>query len=199
MGTIPQIEQFVCWLKSMKDIPVKVVIAGNHEVILEKDFYETSWKLFHQEKADHEAAVDKLRSAGNGIVYLLDESYNVDAAKILHKKWQKQKKQEKNQVSAAVTETSEDSANNESAPQPGSPVDVDPVEGESADSGSIGEDNSEVDPRQGWNQGYKIYGSPWQPEFYNWAFNVERGKLHGMDQSRITNYLFFFPFFFFFS
>lgn len=24
--------------------------------------------------------------------------------------------------------------------------------------------------------GLNIYGSPWQPEFYNWAFNVKRGK-----------------------
>jgi Icc-related predicted phosphoesterase len=24
--------------------------------------------------------------------------------------------------------------------------------------------------------GIKIYGSPWQPRFYNWAFNVERGE-----------------------
>lgn len=23
--------------------------------------------------------------------------------------------------------------------------------------------------------GVKIYGSPWQPEFYNWAFNLQRG------------------------
>jgi Icc-related predicted phosphoesterase len=24
-------------------------------------------------------------------------------------------------------------------------------------------------------EGIKIYGSPWQPEFFNWAFNLERG------------------------
>ena len=24
--------------------------------------------------------------------------------------------------------------------------------------------------------GLKIYGTPWQPEFYNWAFNLQRGK-----------------------
>ena len=23
----------------------------------------------------------------------------------------------------------------------------------------------------------KFYGSPWQPEFYNWAFNLARGKV----------------------
>ena len=25
-------------------------------------------------------------------------------------------------------------------------------------------------------EGLKIYGSPWQPEFYNWAFNLPRGE-----------------------
>lgn len=25
-------------------------------------------------------------------------------------------------------------------------------------------------------EGIKIYGSPWQPWFYNWAFNLQRGK-----------------------
>lgn len=25
-------------------------------------------------------------------------------------------------------------------------------------------------------EGVKIYGSPWQPEFYNWAFNIPRGS-----------------------
>lgn len=26
--------------------------------------------------------------------------------------------------------------------------------------------------------GVKFYGTPWQPEFCNWAFNVQRGELH---------------------
>ena len=25
-------------------------------------------------------------------------------------------------------------------------------------------------------EGLKIYGSPWQPEFFNWAFNLKRGE-----------------------
>ena len=31
--------------------------------------------------------------------------------------------------------------------------------------------------KDGWVKidGIKIYGSPWQPEFYNWAFNLPRG------------------------
>ena len=25
-------------------------------------------------------------------------------------------------------------------------------------------------------EGLYVYGSPWQPYFYNWAFNLQRGK-----------------------
>lgn len=25
-------------------------------------------------------------------------------------------------------------------------------------------------------EGYSIYGSPWQPEFCNWGFNLDRGE-----------------------
>ncbi|MCV4639396.1 hypothetical protein OFB62_29305, partial [Escherichia coli] len=25
-------------------------------------------------------------------------------------------------------------------------------------------------------EGFKVYGSPWQPRFYDWAFNLERGQ-----------------------
>ena len=25
-------------------------------------------------------------------------------------------------------------------------------------------------------RGLKVWGSPWQPEFYNWGFNLERGQ-----------------------
>ncbi|KAG0017187.1 hypothetical protein BGZ80_008541 [Entomortierella chlamydospora] len=89
LGTHAQLDQFVDWIKSLTDIPLKIIIAGNHEVILDKEYYETNWRKFHPEKEDQRAAVDKLRSAGHGIVYLDNESYNVDGAKILYEKSQK--------------------------------------------------------------------------------------------------------------
>ncbi|KAF9108508.1 hypothetical protein BGX27_008326 [Mortierella sp. AM989] len=144
MGTIAQIDQFVSWMKSLTHIPLKVIVAGNHEVILDKEFYEKNWKNFHTSKEDHQAAVDKLKSAGHGIVYLDNESFNVDGGKILYKKWQKLENQRKQQGSLE----------------------------------QIHAKGAAVDPREGWSQGYKIWGSPWQPEFFNWAFNEERGKLH---------------------
>ncbi|KAF9356580.1 metallophosphoesterase domain-containing protein 1 [Mortierella sp. AD094] len=152
MGTTAQIDQFICWMKSLTNIPLKIIIAGNHEVILDKEFYETNWRNFHPAKEDQQAAVNKLRSAGHGIVYLDNESYNIDGAKILYKKWQKQEKQN----------------------MKGKTLQQIHAEGAAAATSEI----AAVDPRQDWTEGYQVWGSPWQPEFFNWAFNEERGKLH---------------------
>ncbi|KAF9368059.1 hypothetical protein CPC16_005753, partial [Podila verticillata] len=152
MGTTAQIDQFICWLKSLTHIPIKVVVAGNHEVILDKEFYEQHWHRFHTTKEDHEAAVNKLKSAGHGIIYLNNELYIVDGAKLLHKKYQKQKKQSSMKVMTQHVDTA------------------------GADDMDI-DDSVVLDPREGWVEGYRIWASPWQPEFWEWAFNEVRGKL----------------------
>ncbi|KAF9200320.1 metallophosphoesterase domain-containing protein 1 [Podila verticillata] len=152
MGTTAQIDQFICWLKSLTHIPIKVVVAGNHEVILDKEFYEQHWQRFHTTKEDHEAAVNKLKSAGHGIIYLNNELYIVDGAKLLHKKYQKQKKQSSMKVMTQHVDTA------------------------GADDMDI-DDSVVLDPREGWVEGYRIWASPWQPEFWEWAFNEVRGKL----------------------
>jgi len=36
-------------------------------------------------------------------------------------------------------------------------------------------------------EGIKIYGSPWQPEFFNWAFNLPRGKSLAEKWSKIPD------------
>ncbi|KAK3839806.1 MAG: Metallo-dependent phosphatase-like protein [Linnemannia gamsii] len=152
MGTIAQIDQFIGWLKSLDHIPVKIVVAGNHEVILDKGFYEQHWRRFHTTKEDHQAAVDKLKSAGHGIIYLNNESYVVDGARILHEKYQKQMKQSSMESTTQYVDCVGDNAMDIDAPA---------VE----------------DPREGWIEGYRIWASPWQPEFSQWAFNEIRGKL----------------------
>jgi uncharacterized protein YegP (UPF0339 family) len=154
MGTTAQIDQFIWWLKSLDHIPIKVVVAGNHEVILDKELYEQHWHRFHTTKEDHQVAVDKLKSAGHGIIYLNNESYIVDGAKILLEKYQMQKKQSSMKKTAQHANCEGDDA-----------MDTDA--------------SAVVDPREGWIEGYRIWASPWQPEFYDWAFNEVRGKLKG--------------------
>lgn len=186
MGTTPQIEQFVSWMKSLKHIPVKVIVAGNHEVILDKPFYEDKWHHFHRTKEDHQVALEKLESAGHGIVYLDNSSFQVDGAKILHKKWQKHLKQKQKQESlqggneegtTTLTGDDENDDDNDNNDDVGSTT-----------AAQDGNDNvvAGTDPREGWKQGYKIWASPWQPEFFDWAFNEKRGKLKGNTQSGLS-------------
>ncbi|KAG0278993.1 metallophosphoesterase domain-containing protein 1 [Linnemannia gamsii] len=152
MGTTAQIDQFIDWLKSLTQIPIKIVVAGNHDVVLDKEFYEQHWHRFHTTKEDHQVAVDKLKAAGHGIIYLNNEGYIVNGAQLLHEKNQEQK----NRSSSGIMTQHMDTTG-------GDAMDIDV--------------SSTVDPREGWVEGYRIWASPWQPEFWEWAFNEVRGKL----------------------
>ena len=46
------------------------------------------------------------------------------------------------------------------------------------------QDNTMIYINKEQTQGCKIYGSPWQPEFYSWAFNLPRG---GEDLMQVWN------------
>ncbi|CAG8816179.1 23913_t:CDS:2, partial [Dentiscutata erythropus] len=71
---------------------------------LDKPFYEESWNRFNQYREDANEAINLMRNAGNGIVYLEDESFTIPES------------------------------------------------------------------------GYQLYGSPYTPRFYDWAFNGDRGS-----------------------
>mmetsp|Transcript_14075 Transcript_14075/g.43576 ORF Transcript_14075/g.43576 Transcript_14075/m.43576 type:complete len:333 (-) Transcript_14075:19-1017(-) len=98
-GELDQVQSFVQWLH---DYPAakKVVIAGNHDLTFQPDFYQRAWSRFHPEPYD----CNEVRAAliGSGCCsYLEDATVEVE--------------------------------------------------------------------------GYRIYGSPWQPEFCDWAFNLKLG------------------------
>lgn len=76
----------------------KIVIAGNHEITFQEDFYARRWQRFHHKQADSSAA----RAALTNCTYLEDSVATVE--------------------------------------------------------------------------GVVIYGSPWQPRYFDWAFNVRRGS-----------------------
>jgi Icc-related predicted phosphoesterase/GNAT superfamily N-acetyltransferase len=102
-GSIKQTEDFCAWFSSLP-YKYKIVIAGNHDLTLDKEWYqdENNWRQLHIKKRKNcEKAIEIMRSCKN-LIYLEDES--VEAL------------------------------------------------------------------------GYKIYGSPYQPEFCNWAFNLPRGE-----------------------
>ena len=36
-------------------------------------------------------------------------------------------------------------------------------------------------------EGLRIYGSPWQPEFCDWAFNLPRGEVQSTERSSCSS------------
>ncbi|KAF8625848.1 hypothetical protein AX17_006744 [Amanita inopinata Kibby_2008] len=100
-------EEVVKWLAGLPH-KVKIVIAGNHDLPLHQEWYETDWRGWHEKKQDRKKVVEMMREAG--IVYLECEEYRFRV-------------------------------------------------------------------REGGRM-WSVYGSPWQPWFFDWAFNYERAKAH---------------------
>eukprot|EP00906_Rhabdomonas_costata_P024156 RCo034766 len=97
-GEIEAVRHFSAWLRSLPH-RYKVVIAGNHDVTFEPEFYARNWKRFHIRPYDPVEVRECLRGS---CIYLQDSEVNIE--------------------------------------------------------------------------GIDIYGTPWQPEFCNWAFNLPRGS-----------------------
>lgn len=121
VGLERDITSFVSFLKEQPHA-VKIVIAGNHDITMQPDYYVSMGaQMFHKaslkEGFDKQAYADKCRAhltdpalRALGIHYLQDEGVTI------------------------------------TAPLP-----------------------------DGTSQSLNVYGSPWQPEFYDWAFNLPRG------------------------
>ncbi|RIA91774.1 Metallo-dependent phosphatase-like protein [Glomus cerebriforme] len=103
VGMIEEVRETVNWIKSLPH-EHKVVIAGNHDLTLDETFYEKNWNRFHYNKEDSNEAINIIKNAGHGIVYLYENSFTIP------------------------------------------------------------------------HKGIQIWGSPWTPEFYEWAFNGQRGQ-----------------------
>ncbi|KAF9558986.1 Metallo-dependent phosphatase [Agrocybe pediades] len=108
-GTLADFQQTVDWLCGLPH-PVKIIIAGNHDLPLHKSWYEHHYSRWHSfRKQDTGSILNVLKGAQAdhaGLVYLQDEDY----------------------------------------------------EFQTKDGGRI----------------WSVYGSPWSPEFLNWAFNYDR-------------------------
>mmetsp|Transcript_18209 Transcript_18209/g.35718 ORF Transcript_18209/g.35718 Transcript_18209/m.35718 type:complete len:304 (-) Transcript_18209:84-995(-) len=99
-GELDQVKSFDSWLQHYP-ARHKVVIAGNHDITFEPDYYHFHWQRFHRKPYDCEEVRRVLLESGN-CIYLQD----------------------------SATEIFD----------------------------------------------FKIYGSPWQPEFCDWAFNLRQGE-----------------------
>lgn len=85
-GELAEIETFLDWLKSLSDFRLKLIVAGNHDITLDRFFYQHNWKRFHKEKENNEKIEQlfsdpKLRT-DFGIVYLQDEFFVDEKTKL---------------------------------------------------------------------------------------------------------------------
>ncbi|CAF1152946.1 unnamed protein product [Rotaria sordida] len=104
-GEQNEVENFLKWLKSLTQYRLKIIIAGNHDLTLESEFYERTWQRWHpKNKQDYEKIGQLIRdpslATDYGIIYLEQQEF--------------------------------------------------------------------IDQKTG----LKFYGSPYQPEFNNWGFNL---------------------------
>jgi predicted phosphodiesterase len=78
-GNCSELERFLSWLKTLTEFRLKIIIAGNHDVALDKTFYETNWQRFHTEKQDNGRIINMFNDPtlrnDYGIVYLQDETF----------------------------------------------------------------------------------------------------------------------------
>jgi len=101
-GVGSKVKHFVEWMESLQSkYRHRVVIAGNHDVTLHKEYYERAWSRFHR-RGKEDAELARSVVTGASFTFLEDTAAEIE--------------------------------------------------------------------------GIKFYGSPWQPEFYDWAYNLPRGE-----------------------
>jgi len=117
-GTLHEMETTIEWIRSLPH-PLKIIIAGNHDLPLHQPWYNENYQGWHSVPEDVSLIIDLLKGPGKpvadgpnvsegGLVYLQDQTYEFQT----HENGRK----------------------------------------------------------------WSVYGSPWQPEFCDWAFNYTRDK-----------------------
>ena len=78
-GKPEELEYFLQWLTTLKQYRLKIIIAGNHDVTMDEEYYEKTWNRFHREKYDSQQIQKMFRDptlfTDYGIVYLQDETF----------------------------------------------------------------------------------------------------------------------------
>jgi 3',5'-cyclic AMP phosphodiesterase CpdA len=83
-GTLAEVQEFLAYLASLKQYRLKIIIAGNHDLTLEPDFYERNWdrckgRWRHKKREDYEQIRLLLHNPelifNHGIMYLEQEEF----------------------------------------------------------------------------------------------------------------------------
>jgi len=154
-GHLQEVRQFNTWLGSLPH-PHKIVVAGNHEISFDPNF--KGHKNLSNVKGAHRS-----NHTGDGLEV---------------------------EVLSPASCRRQDSVGSNSAPYIDKHYTYAGEEGEGGGGGAA-MDGQEMEPasikkeltnciyledRSVTLYGIKFYGSPWQPEFHNWGFNLRRGR-----------------------
>ena len=86
-GELSDLKSLIQWMSRLPH-PIKIVIAGNHDVTCEEEYYEEVGRhRFHSVRED-DAAVRSLLRATNVFTYLEDEACEVHGYKVFGAPWQ---------------------------------------------------------------------------------------------------------------
>lgn len=75
-GSISELRKTVAWLEKA-DFEVKIVVAGNHDVTLDSQFYEKHGALFHNQHHQDPEACQRLFTESSSITYLKHEATTI--------------------------------------------------------------------------------------------------------------------------
>ncbi|OCL08398.1 Metallo-dependent phosphatase [Glonium stellatum] len=75
-GSISELRKTVAWLEKA-DFEAKIVIAGNHDITLDSQFYEKHWSLFHNQHRQDPGACQRLFIDSSSITYLKHEAATI--------------------------------------------------------------------------------------------------------------------------
>jgi len=83
-GKRSEVEDFFQWLTELPH-RYKIIIAGNHDVTMQPEFYEENWRRFHLQKYDSEAVKRIFTSHSySNIIYLEDSSFELEPNLIIY-------------------------------------------------------------------------------------------------------------------
>lgn len=86
-GTVDEVSDFLAWFQELPH-PHKVLVAGNHETTLDKQFYSEHWARFHPESKQNPTDIAKCLSETWGVLYLEDAGAVVCGYSVYGSPWQ---------------------------------------------------------------------------------------------------------------
>merc|ERR1712100_920130 len=86
-GRPDEVEDFVQWMNSLHKIPIKLVIAGNHETTFEPAFYAENWERWHDEPYNCEET-RRILLSNPSCIYLQHEAVHVNGYKVFGSPYQ---------------------------------------------------------------------------------------------------------------